>query len=135
MSVAADTFAADLVEAWNSHDIDLALSFYADDYEGVDVGDPAAQCGPEGARQMLQRYLIAFPDLHFTIEGVASEGQRVTLTWVACGTHLGQWLNIPPSGRTLQMRGVSLLTLSGAKICRASYMWDMAAVLRQIGLV
>ncbi len=131
----ARQFAAELVQAYNEHDLDRAASFYAADYEGMDVARPVPHHGPLGVRQSIADYIAAFPDLHFVQHDLIVEPDRVVLVWTAQGTHLGAFMNIPPSGRRVAVRGVSLLTLNGEHIQRALYVWDVAGLLRSIGLL
>lgn len=126
---------SDLMQAWNKHDIEGVTSFYATEYIGSDVGEAGNQTGPEGIQRMVERYLQAFPDLHFTIENLVVEGNRAALFWRSRGTHRGVLMNIPPTGRVVSVQGVSLLTVEGGKICRAEYIWDVAGLLRAIGLL
>ena len=84
---------------------------------------------------MLTTYLTAFPDLQFTNEVPIVEGNRAATSWVANGTHLGRLMNIPPTGRQVRVRGVSLLTIENDQVQRATYIWDVAGLLRDIGLL
>jgi steroid delta-isomerase-like uncharacterized protein len=124
-----------LLEAWNAHDVDRLAALYTPDYEGEDVSEAKPQRGPEGIRQSMARYLRAFPDLHFTQEATLTQGDRIALFWTVRGTHRGKLMNIPPTCRPIQVRGVSLLTLEGGKIRRATAIWDVAGLLRAIGLL
>ena len=131
--------ALDMVNAWNEHDVDGVMSFYAPEYVGIDVGQPTPEHGLEGKRRAVAQYLHAFPDLRFVPEepvGMSAAGvDTVVLNWIATGTHLGPFMNIPPSGRTIQVRGVSTLKLRDGKIVGATYVWDVAGLLRAIGLL
>ena len=73
---------AGLMEAWNTHSVDAVMAYYAPHYTGIDVGQATPLHGPEGKRQTVVRYFTAFPDLHFTVEDVISEGHRVVVNWV-----------------------------------------------------
>ncbi len=126
---------AQLMEAWNSHDLDLALALYSPEYEGLDVGEPGSRFGLQGIRDSIVRYLRAFPDLHFTEEETVAEGDHVVLVWRARGTHLGALMNIPPTGRRVAARGMSLLTIQNGKIARGLCVWDVAGLLRDLGLL
>jgi steroid delta-isomerase-like uncharacterized protein len=128
-------FIDDLLAAWNSHDVARGGEFYALDYEGVDVSQSAPHHGHAGIRQMLTTYLTAFPDLQFTNEVPIVEGNRAAMSWVANGTHLGRVMNIPPTGRQVRVRGVWLLTIENDQVQRATYIWDVAGLLRDIGLL
>jgi len=125
----------DLLEAWNAHDIERIETFYAPEYEGVDVGQAKPQRGPQGASWLMKRYLQAFPDLRFVNEDVVVQGDRAVLVWTAHGTHGGKLMHIPPTGRRISVRGISVLTIEDGKITRGFYVWDAAGLLRSIGLL
>lgn len=131
----AENLVAGLMEAWNSHDAERVTRFYTSDYKGEDVAQATPQRGPEGMREMMARYWNAFPDLHFTTQEVVVQGNRVALVWTARGTHRGRLMNIPPTGRRIQVQGASLLTVESGRIKRAFYIWDVAGLLREIGLL
>ena len=135
MSQPIRQFIDDLLAAWNSHNVERAAEFYALDYEGVDVSQSAPHRGHVGIRQMLTTYLTAFPDLRFTNEETIVEDNRAVLIWIANGTHLGRLMNIPPSGHKFQVRGATVLTVENNKVTRAMYIWDVAGLLRNIGLL
>jgi steroid delta-isomerase-like uncharacterized protein len=124
-----------LLEAWNAHDVEGVTALHAIEYEGMDVAQPTLQHGHHGIRQTVRRYLRAFPDLHFTNEEMVVQGDRVVLVWTAQGTHRGPLMNIPATGRTVELRGVSLLTVRDNKVQQAMYFWDVAGFLRAIGLL
>jgi steroid delta-isomerase-like uncharacterized protein len=91
--------------------------------------------GPQGMHQTLARYWRAFPDLRFTVEETVVQGNRIAQIWTARGTHWGPLMNIPPTGRRIEVRGVSLLTIEGGKVRQGLYIWDVAGLLRAIGLL
>ena len=131
--------AIELMNAWNEHDVDRVMSYYPPDYVGVDVGQATPEHGLDGKRKAVLGYLRAFPDLRFIPEepvGMSAvEYDMVAVNWIARGTHLGPFMNIPPSGRAITVRGVSTLKLRNGKIVQATYVWDVAGMLREIGLL
>jgi steroid delta-isomerase-like uncharacterized protein len=128
-------FVRDLLETWNAHDLGRLEAFYALDYEGSDVGQAGPQRGPQSVSQSLERYLRAFPDLRFVEKDLIVQGERAVLVWEARGTHAGKLMNIPPTGRRIAVCGTSLLTVDGGRISRGLYVWDVAGLLRSIGLL
>lgn len=60
--------AAQLTDAWNSHDPQRVAALCAADYEGENVGEATPHRGPAGMAASAAAYLAAFPDLHFTVE-------------------------------------------------------------------
>jgi steroid delta-isomerase-like uncharacterized protein len=124
-----------LLEAWNAHDIERIETFYAPEYEGVDVGQAEPQRGPQSVSRYVERYLQAFPDLHFVEEDIVVQDNRAVLVWKAHGTHKGKLMNIPPTGRNVAVRGTSVLTVGDGRVARGLYIWDVAGLLRSIGLL
>jgi len=125
----------ELSEAWNAHDPDRVAEFYAQTYEGTDVGEGSPQRGPEAVRRTVARYLRAFPDLEFTQEETIVQGQRAVLMWKARGTHRGPLMNIPATNRPTEIRGMSVLTVEDGRITHETSIWDVAGFLRSIGLL
>jgi steroid delta-isomerase-like uncharacterized protein len=129
------TYADIINQVWNSHDIESVLNFYSPDYVGSDVGQSAPQHGHQGLRDMLQMYWKAFPDLQFRLTDSIIEDSRVAIVWVAEGTHVGPIMNIPPTGRKVQVRGMSVINVENGLIVRGQYIWDLAGMLRHMGLL
>ena len=79
----ADHFAADWIDAWNTHDLDRVLSHYTDDFEMSSpviikvAGEPSGTLqGKEAVGSYWAKALQLIPDLHFelitTLVGVNS---------------------------------------------------------------
>lgn len=125
-----------LIEAWNAHDIDRVVALYAPGFEETDVALAEPQHGPEAIRRTMRRYLLAFPDLSITADEVIVQENCVALAWTLAGHHRGLLLNIPATGRLVRVRGVSLMTLDATgHILRLNRIWDLAGLLRAIGLL
>jgi steroid delta-isomerase-like uncharacterized protein len=135
MSQSIQQFVNELFAAWNSHDAEQAVKFYAPNYIGEDVAQANPQRGTDGIRSLLASYMKALPDFNFTPEETIVDGNRVAVMWSVRGTHQGTLMNIPPTGRQISVRGVSLLTIENAKVRRATYIWDVAGLLRAVGLL
>ena len=135
MTVNLATYADMINQAWNSHDIEKVLSFYSPDYIADDVGLASVLRGHTGLREMLQTYWRAFPDLEIAMTDMVIEGSRVVSAWVAAGTHEGKIMNIPPTGHRVQVRGVSIIDVEDGLIIRGQYIWDLAGMLRHMGLL
>jgi len=129
------TFAESINEAWNSHDIEKVLGFYSSQYIAEDVGQAFLLRGHEGIRVMLENYWQAFPDLEFTVTDTVVEDSRVVIVWMAEGTHEGTIMNIPPTGRRVGVKGVSIIDVENGLVVRGQYIWDLAGMLRHMRLL
>ena len=135
MSADLATYASLIHAAWNSHDIERVLSFYAQECISDDVGRAARLRGREDLRALLTAYWKAFPDLQFSVTDMIVEDRRLAIAWMAQGTHQGTIMNIPPTGHKVQVRGMSMLDVKDGLVVRAQYIWDIAGMLRHMGLL
>ena len=124
-----------LVEAWNSHDLDRVAAHYCPDCYVLDVAIAQPLVGREAVRLMFAGYYSAFPDLQLTPTEIISDGDRVALFWTAQGTHKGPIMQIPPSGRAILAQGANRLVLNHGLVCETTTIWDVAGMLRSIGLL
>lgn len=135
MTSSLANYAQAINEAWNSHDIEKVLSFYSAEYIGDDVGQASLLRGREGLRTMLEHYWSAFPDLKFKVVDTLVEGDRLVIVWVGEGTHQGTIMNIPPTGHWVEASGISILEVQDGLVVRGQYIWDLAGMLRHMGLL
>jgi steroid delta-isomerase-like uncharacterized protein len=128
-------YAARINEAWNSHNIEKVLDFYAPEYIGEDIAQVSPQHGQQALRTVLENCWRAFPDLQFSVISSLVEGSHIAILWLGEGTHQGTFMNIPPTGRRLEVRGVSMIDVKDGLIQRGQYVWDLAGMLRHMGLL
>jgi len=91
--------------------------------------------GPEGMKQLLTMYRTAFPDLHYTVEDMVAEGDRVVVRFTATGTHQGDLMGIAPTGKQVTVTAMSINRIVGGKIVEEWESVDQLAMLQQIGVV
>ena len=125
----------ELRAAWRTRDIRRVASLYAPHYEGVDVAQREPQRGPAGVLQSLALYVQAFPDVRFVLDEAIVQANRAALIYTIRGTHIGSIMHIPPTGRAIEVRGVSLITVERGQITQGTVIWDVAGLLRTIGLL
>lgn len=124
-----------LLDMVNSHDFNLAPHIYAGDYSGIDLTSQTRVQGPAQAASALQEVCHAFPDLTFRANDLLFDHDRVAVYWVARGTHQAEAFNLPATGRPVTVHGVSLLRVADGKLVHGVHLWDMAALLRAVGLL
>jgi steroid delta-isomerase-like uncharacterized protein len=112
---------------------ELADELLTADYVGHDSNDPEDIQGPEGAKQQLSSYRTAFPDMSATVTEQDEDGDKVTSSWTVTGTHDGDLMGIPPSGKKVEVSGTTTASFADGKIAEESHQWDRTDMLRQIG--
>ncbi|MGH2558491.1 MAG: ester cyclase [Thermomicrobiales bacterium] len=89
--------------------------------------------GPEGVRIDICGFRSAFPDLNLTIESMVGEADYVVYRFVARGTHKGPFMGVPPSGRRIEIDGISMDRLRDGQTIERWLQYDTVALLQQIG--
>lgn len=96
---------------------------------------PGMPAGKEGIRTFLRMMWSAFPDMHATIEDEAVEGDRVWSRTRMRGTHKGEFLGIPPTGRKVDVETIDIVRVRDGKAVEHWGVTDMAGVMMQLGVL
>jgi steroid delta-isomerase-like uncharacterized protein len=75
----------------------------------------------------------AFPDLKRPVEDLVAEGDKVVARWSSVGTHEGDFMGIPPTGKTVTTTGITIFRLEDGKIVEEWSESDMVGMLQQVG--
>ena len=119
-------------EVLNQGELDFLAGFFdpaLEDhcrYPGVDDGVANIVAGA-----MLRR--TAFPDLVFSLEDLVAEHDLVTARWVMRGTHQGDFMGLPPTGRSVEWRGITQFRLVNGRVVERWLYSDDVDLLRQLG--
>ena len=120
-------------EVWNSKNLAVLDELVASNF--VFHNSVQTLYGPEGFKQFAKMYHTAFPEAHFTIEDTIAEGDMVTLRWTARGTHDGELLGIPPTGKQVTVSGITITLISHGKSVESWGEFDALGMLQQIGVI
>jgi steroid delta-isomerase-like uncharacterized protein len=121
-------------EAFNKGNLDVADEVYASTFISHDPTAPEGQGSPEGVKQFVSTYLSAFPDGHTTVEDSIVEGDKVAYRWTFRGTHQGELMGISPTGKQVEITGITINRLSGGKIEEQWNNFDQLGMLQQLGV-
>jgi steroid delta-isomerase-like uncharacterized protein len=89
----------------------------------------------EGMRSAAAMFRTAFPDWHSELHELIAEGDLVVERFTASGTHQGEALGVPGTGRTVSLRGINIFRLRDGLIVERWGRLDELGLLRQLGLV
>ena len=115
--------------------LDVADEIIASNYVSYEPTSGEVR-GIEGAKQFAATYREAFPDLQNTIEDMVAEGDKVVVRFRARGTHQGETEAFgPPTGKWMEMTGITIKRLSEGKIVEAWTNFDALGMMQQLGLL
>ncbi len=95
---------------------------------------PGTTPNREGIKQSLQFYRKAFPDSQFTIDDLVADGDRVAGRFTYSGTHKGELMGIPPTGKHVKIEGLALSRLEDGKIVESWEIPDQQKLMEQLGV-
>jgi steroid delta-isomerase-like uncharacterized protein len=113
-------------EVWNNRNDGAIDAMLSPDCVAYGLPDPDAVLrGPDEFRTLHRSFCGAFPDLHITVEDVIAAGDRVAARWRATGTHLGDHLGFPATGKKAILDGASIGVIRDGRLKEAWNMMDM----------
>jgi steroid delta-isomerase-like uncharacterized protein len=96
---------------------------------------PIEATGVDAFKEVFTKLGKAFPDLHIAIEDEIREGDKVVCRTKVTGTHLGEYLGVAPTGKTITYNEIFIFRLVDDRIAETWGVVDFAAQLRQLGLL
>jgi steroid delta-isomerase-like uncharacterized protein len=93
---------------------------------------PGQGPGLEGLKDVLRGMRSAFPDLHFSVEEQIAEDDKVLTRFEWTGTHQGDFLGVPATGRTVKVWGMVLDRLQDGRIKDTRILMDIFGLMMQL---
>lgn len=91
--------------------------------------------GLEAYKQFVSMYYAAFPDLHFIVEDLIAEGDRVVARYTAQGTQQGDLMGIAPTGKQVTVTNILITRIANDKAVEQWLNFDALGMLQQLGVV
>jgi steroid delta-isomerase-like uncharacterized protein len=89
----------------------------------------------EGVKIVTAMFRAAFPDSYFTVEDMMAEGDKVATRKTFQGTHQGEFMGIPPTGRQVSMGLIDIVRISDERVVEHWSMGDNLGMMQQLGVV
>jgi steroid delta-isomerase-like uncharacterized protein len=119
-------------DAWNGRDANTLVAAFTKDgtfcnphtYPGI---------GGEALAEFAKAIWTAFPDFRLELlNGGEIEPGVLATHWLLTGTNTGQRIEGPPTGRSVSIKGASIIQLDGDKIASDQTYFDRADFERQV---
>ena len=121
-------------ETINQGQIDSAAQFVWEDVV-EQVPFPGQGPGIEGLKDVLRGFRAGFPDIHFAIEEQIAEGDKVLSRFEWTGTHRGEFLGVPATGRPVKVWGMVVDRLVDGRIKETRIIMDALGLMMQLGAI
>jgi len=96
---------------------------------------PTPVSGREAVVGFLQAFRAGFPNLNIVAEDVFGEGDKVSVRWRATGTHSANLFGIPPTGKSMNVAGISVVRMVNGKIAEDWVAEDTMGLMKQLGVI
>jgi steroid delta-isomerase-like uncharacterized protein len=101
-----------VVELWNRRDMDAFFNILAPEYvEHLPTGDVSLK----QLKQYAHTFFAAFPDISITINDMVAEGDKVAVLVNWRGTHKGEYMGIPPTGKKIDITVAMLIKIAAGR--------------------
>ena len=119
-------------ELQSGHNLDVIDELFAADFVDHSV-PPGLPPDRAGVKMQFAMFFSAFPDLHVVIHDQVAEGDRVVTRKTFHGTHQGDMMGIPPTGRSIAFDMIDILRVRGGKITDHWVAVDQGLLRAQLG--
>ncbi|MFN8281783.1 MAG: ester cyclase [Chitinophagales bacterium] len=89
--------------------------------------------GLDSARAYYANFITGFTNIHFTINAVFGDGDKIVKYWNFTGTHSGTFFGIERTGRAINIEGVTLVRMDNGKIAEERDFIDKLELMQQLG--
>jgi predicted ester cyclase len=89
----------------------------------------------EGIKIVTAMFTAAFPESYFTVEDMIGEGDKVVTRKTFHGTHEGEFMGIPPTGRRVSMELIDVVRIVDGSVVEHWSMADNLGMMQQLGVI
>jgi hypothetical protein len=119
-------------EIYNSNDLDSLIEVVSENLLTPKIM-PSVPHGIEGAKAAHQIMLAGFPDYQTIIDDLIAEDDKVVARITMSGTHEGNFMSIPATGRRVEFTGIYIARIANGKIVEHWGEEDGVSLLAQLG--
>ena len=96
---------------------------------------PGQSPGRGGLQEVIRQMRGAFPDMHWVIEEMIGEADKVCTRFTWTGTQRGAFVGVPATGRRVAVKGVVVDRLHSGKMADSRILMDTLGMMQQLGMV
>jgi steroid delta-isomerase-like uncharacterized protein len=121
-------------KVWNSHDPEALAEYFAPNARDHSLvpGESDSGVGLEYLKERAKALLNAFPDVHFIVEDVVQQDDRLAARVTVEGTHQGEFAGIPATGKRIKVYDFAMYRISEGKFTDVWSLIDMRRLRDQL---
>jgi steroid delta-isomerase-like uncharacterized protein len=96
---------------------------------------PVEATGAHALKELFARIHRVFPDLHVTVEDMIEEGDKVAGRNTLTGTHQGEYLGLPPTGKSVTYSEIIIFRFVNGRIAETWGVVDVFSQMKQLGMI
>ena len=121
-------------EVFDRQDIEQGRHFMSPDIVCLGL-DSSPRKGIEAVMQYGAMIFTAFPDGRHVLEDVIAEGDKVVTRGTFSGTHQGELMGIPPTGKQVSFSVIHIDRVVDGKVVEHWGQGDTLAMMQQVGAI
>jgi steroid delta-isomerase-like uncharacterized protein len=122
-------------EVFNEGNLDVFDELVAEDFANHNPIRPSVIIGADEFREGVRMARSAFPDLDITIDDAIADGDKVVLRVTERGTHEETFMNIEPTGETVEVAGIHIYRVEDRQLAERWVQTDIVGLFQQLGVV
>jgi steroid delta-isomerase-like uncharacterized protein len=119
------------IVAWNTRDL-AVLDDLSTDTTILHWGQGQDTVGTAALQERAQAFFESFPDRTVTLEQIVADDDLVAFRWSATGTHLGQFLDLEPTGAEVTWSGINVVRVACGTIAESWIETDVFGLTQQL---
>jgi predicted ester cyclase len=96
---------------------------------------PVEATGAQLLKEVFTRLLRAYPDLHIAVEDVIADGDKLVSRNSVTGTHQGEYMGLPPTGRSVAYNEIFIVRFADGRIAETWGVVDVYSQMKQLGVI
>ena len=120
-------------EGWTKGNVEVADELIHPNFKVHGAGGQVVEPGIEGLKGLILAWRTGFPDAVQRVDDIFAVGDKVCvrLTWV--GTHLGEFMGVPATGKTVSVGTIGIDRVVDGKVVEGWGELDMLGLMTTIG--
>jgi len=122
-------------EVFNRGSVSRVDEFLAPDFVEREELPPGMPRDREGVKLMVAMLHSAFPDFKATIDDMIAEGDKVVMRMTWRGTQKGEFMGVPPTGKSVSFGVIDIIRIAGGKFVEHWGQMDTMSLMQQLGAI